>query len=158
METFFRSCILTKGICSQVSLNTSSPCSINTWLTFCLTSLICGQHLIKIIKSERIGKWILHFFTRPVNQISPIVVCQRNWSFDAPWYKRSWIDLFSKETQNSFLDFFRFKNPISTDCWTDHQPRCGLMAIDPVYWSTPSHKCVLYTGPLSSSYVSYYTS
>ena len=33
-------------------------------------------------------------------------------SFDAPWSERSWIDLFSKETQNLFSDSFRFKNKI----------------------------------------------
>ena len=33
-------------------------------------------------------------------------------SFDVPWSERSWIDLFSKETQNPFSDFFGFKNPI----------------------------------------------
>ena len=33
-------------------------------------------------------------------------------SFDAPWSERSWIDLFSKETQNPFSDSFGFKNPI----------------------------------------------
>ena len=33
-------------------------------------------------------------------------------SFDAPWSGRSWIDLFSKETQNPFSDSFGFKNPI----------------------------------------------
>lgn len=32
--------------------------------------------------------------------------------FDAPGSERSWIDLFSKETQNPFLDSFGFKNPI----------------------------------------------
>ena len=33
-------------------------------------------------------------------------------SFDAPWSERSWIDLFRKETQNPFSDWFGFKNPI----------------------------------------------
>jgi len=33
-------------------------------------------------------------------------------SFDALWSQRSWIDLFSKETQNPFPDSFGFKNPI----------------------------------------------
>ena len=33
-------------------------------------------------------------------------------SFDAPWSERSWIDLFSKETENPFSDSFGFKNPI----------------------------------------------
>ena len=33
-------------------------------------------------------------------------------SFDAPWFERSQIDLFSKETQNLFSDSFGFKNPI----------------------------------------------
>ena len=31
-------------------------------------------------------------------------------SFDVPWSERSWIDLFSKETQNPFSDSFGFKN------------------------------------------------
>jgi len=31
-------------------------------------------------------------------------------SFDAPWSEWSWIDPFSKETQNPFS--FGFKNPI----------------------------------------------
>ena len=50
------------------------------------------------------------------------MVCQKKWQihfqsgffgpFDAPWSERSWIDLFSKETQNPFSIFFGFKNPI----------------------------------------------
>ena len=32
--------------------------------------------------------------------------------FDPPGSERSWIDLFSKETQNPFPDSFGFKNPI----------------------------------------------
>ena len=34
-------------------------------------------------------------------------------SLNAPRSERSWIDLFSKETQNAFSDSFRYKNPIS---------------------------------------------
>ena len=33
-------------------------------------------------------------------------------SFEAPLSQKSWIDLFSKETQNLFSDSFGFKNPI----------------------------------------------
>ena len=33
-------------------------------------------------------------------------------SFEAPLSQKSWIDLFSKETQNLFSDSFGLKNPI----------------------------------------------
>ena len=33
-------------------------------------------------------------------------------SFDTPLSERSWINLFSKETQNPFSDSFGFKTPI----------------------------------------------
>ena len=56
------------------------------------------------------------------SKIFRIMVCQTNrrihfqsgffGSFEAPWSKRSWIDLFSKETQDPFSDSFGFKTPI----------------------------------------------
>ena len=64
------------------------------------------------------------FFTKQINPRSParIMVRQRNrrihfqtrffGSFDVPWWERSWIDLFSKETQTPFSGSFGFKNPI----------------------------------------------
>ena len=54
------------------------------------------------------------------SKISSIMVCQRNGrihsqrglfgSFVAPWSEKSWIDLFSKETQNPLSDSIGFKN------------------------------------------------
>ena len=82
-----------------------------------------------ILKSERIRKRILRFFTWQINPRSLGSWCVKRTkvstfsrrinfqsgfvgSFDAPWSERSCFDLFSKETQNPFSDSFRFKNPI----------------------------------------------
>ena len=71
-----------------------------------------------ILKSERIWKRILRFFTRQINPRNlgswGVNGTEESTSrvFDAPWSERSWIDLFSEKTQNSFSDSFGFKNPI----------------------------------------------
>ena len=64
-----------------------------------------------ILKSERIRKWILGFFTRQINPRSFGSWC-RSLEVDSSvplthQSERSWIDLFSKETQNLFSDSFR---------------------------------------------------
>ena len=41
--------------------------------------------------------------------------------FDAPWSKKSWIYLFSKETQNLFSDTFGFENPVKAK--NDHRSK-----------------------------------
>ena len=61
-------------------------------------------------KSKRIRKWILCFFTKQINPRSLGSSCVKGTQsgffgpFDIPWSERSWIDLFSKEMHNSFLD------------------------------------------------------
>ena len=165
-----------KGICSQVSLNTFIPLPINTRLTFRLTSLICGQHLIILY----LLRHLIDSHTM-VNQVSSDL----NLSINTRWHvcrklgcvslRKSKIGFLNlKETGNGFCNslldrsfeslrswcvkgtdplihhrtkdlgliclvtkhkiqfsiFSDLQNPISTDCWTDHQLRCGFMAID----------------------------
>ena len=77
-----------------------------------------------ILKSERIRKWILRFFTKQINPRSfgsygaskepknPLP----EWILRFLWRTMiravSWINPSSKETQNPFSDSFGFKNPI----------------------------------------------
>ena len=49
-------------------------------------------------------------------------------SFDAPWSEKSWIDLFSKETQNPFSDSFGFKNPILDFLKETHPKVCTVQS------------------------------
>ena len=70
-----------------------------------------------MLKPEGIPKQILRFFILN-RSIRDLWYQQKNRrirlqsSFDAPWFERSWINLFSKETQNPFSDAFGFNNPI----------------------------------------------
>jgi len=52
-------------------------------------------------------------------------------SFDAPWSERSWIDLFSKETQNPFSDSFGFKNP-NLDFLKETNPQLQATILDKI--------------------------
>ena len=72
-----------------------------------------------ILNSERIRKRIFYFFTKQINLRSLRSWCVKGTkestlkkgffgSFDAQWSERSWIDLFSKETQNPFSNSFGF--------------------------------------------------
>ena len=85
-----------------------------------------------ILKTERIWKGILRFFTRQINPRSFRSWCVKGTEestpqsgffgfFEPPWSVRSWFDLSSKETQNPFSDSFGFKNPL-LDFLTETHP------------------------------------
>ena len=79
--------------------------------------------------------------------INRIMVYQRNrrivveWgffgSFDAPWSEWSWIDLFTKETQNLFSGSFGFSNPILDYFLKETHLQWGLTWL---WWMTVKNK------------------
>ena len=89
-----------------------------------------------ILKSEGIRKRIY----TDQSKISRIMARQRNrrihsgsgffGSFDAPSSEKSWIDLFSKKTQNPFSDSFGFKNPILPDFLKETHPKYVLFLLE----------------------------
>ena len=75
-----------------------------------------NPRLDSYLKSERIRKRILPTISRIMaRQINHRRIHSQSLflgCFDARLSERSWINLFSKETQNPFSDSFGFKNPI----------------------------------------------
>ena len=85
---------------------------------------------------EAIWKWILWLLWHAINwenYISNYVKRKIKW-LQFNWIERTWIDVFSKETQNPFSDSFGFKNPIF-DFLKETHPKCEKCSVEKYCWN-----------------------